>query len=548
MVAPADTEERVNKTSNGRLPSWAQATILLFALAFLSLFKIGSVSLFDYDEAIYAQAAREMYETGNWLNPTYTGENFYDKPVLYYWVTILSFKTLGVTELAARLPSSLFGILMVLALLYFVTRVWGFKSALHVSFAFALSLFYAVYSRASVMDMTLTFFIACAIFSSYLSVRQKRAYIYGLYGFSALAFLTKGLIGVLFPFGISGVFLVITEGWSGLRRLFSLRGLLLFLLLAAPWFVAQLIVNGWEFFDQFIIAQHFRRFTGTMQGHKGPIYYYLPVLVLGGFPWIAFFPGGLVRVFKDRSARDLGLLALIWFLAIVGFFSLSRTKLPNYILPAVPAMCIIIASGMDQAISSVAEGSRRVLAILNGCARWFILGLSILMGVAFIVLGRYLPNLGLEQAVWPYFAALALFAMAASMATALSRKKDRHLVSALSMAAFLFILSVGAVPAASRLLQGTLQKYSLYIKNETPREARIISYRLSKPSLVFYSGRFVERFWSMEELRPVLDKKRIPGRQPPLIVVTKAKEVKTLKDAGFLLVDTDGTYVLLKND
>jgi len=158
----------------------------------------------------------------------------------------------------------------------------------------------------------------------------------------------------------------------------------------------------------------------------------------------------------------------------------------------------------------------------------------------------YAARLGVEREVWPYMAAAALLAVAGVTAAAMLQKRDHPVLMGLFMAVFLLTLSSGATRQASLYLQGTLHRYSLYMKHEAPPASRIVSYRLSKPSLVFYSGRFVERVWGEEELGAYLRKTRPRGGGCPIVAVTKAEDIKTLQDFGFRLVDTDGTYGLLK--
>lgn len=261
----------------------------LVAIAFfMSFFRLGSATLFDVDEAVFSAATKEMVESGDWITPTYNGENRYDKPILFYWLMAFSYKVFGINEFGARFPSALSGFLLCLVVFFFVRNFHDNERAFYAALPLALSLYFLVYSHAAVTDMALTLFITLALCSFFLSLEPREGagrYIYGLYVFSALAFLTKGLIGILFPFGIAVAYLLSTEGMKGMRRVFSGTGILLFLLLSAPWYIVQYAINGDEFIQQFFIKHHFKRYTGVISGHKGPLYYYIPVVIVGLLPW-----------------------------------------------------------------------------------------------------------------------------------------------------------------------------------------------------------------------------------------------------------------------
>lgn len=347
---------------------------LIFLAVLVSFFRLGSVTLFDVDEAVFSQATKEMVKSGDWITPTYNGEKRYDKPILFYWLMAPSYKIFGINEFGARFPSALSAFLLSLAVFLFVRRACpggrgesagepddqadathgnssGDERAFYAALSLTLSLYFFAYSHAAVVDMALTLFLSLSLFSFYLSVsdeaadtKRKNLYIYGFYLFSALAFLTKGLIGILFPFGIALIFMYMTEGARGLKKVFNLKGALIFLAVSGPWYGAQLLINGREFIDQFIIKHHFKRYTGINSGHNGPFYFYIPVLIAGMFPWIAFLPAGLKGAIKKEDR--LGLFSLIWFAFVFVFFSISTTKLPNYILSSVVAASILVSSGI----------------------------------------------------------------------------------------------------------------------------------------------------------------------------------------------------------
>ena len=529
---------------------------LLFASAvalFLCFFRLGSVTLFDVDEAVFAQATKEMVTSNNWITPTYDGENRYDKPILFYWLMAASYKMFGINEFGARFPSAVSAFLLSLAVFLFAKRLLGEQRVFYATIPLVLSPYFLVYSHAAVTDMTLTLLITLSLFCFYISVTDEKGrppahsplrkpdrYIYGFYAFSALAFLTKGLIGILFPFGIAIIFLAIAEGLPGIKKVFHPKGLALFIIISAPWYIAEFSINGKEFFEQFIIKHHFKRYMDVISGHSGPVYYYFPALVIGLMPWIFFLPGGIRKIFSrsgEQQAADkpslvsrspLGLFALVWFSFIFVFFSISTTKLPNYILPSVPALSLLISSGMT--------GEEKWLKFEN----LSLAVATILAGIASLISLKYLHELGIFDTGWVVAAALLLFGMTATGLLAFSTKKRFYGVLSVLMLAFLVLLSVKATPLASDYLQKTLYQYSLYAKQRLHDDEKIVTLGINNPSIVFYSGHRVVRAGNIRDLTPLLTQEK------RVLIISTTKEIGMLQGLGFTLLQKDGKYALLE--
>lgn len=524
-------------------------TIIVIALS-VSLFRLGAVTLFDVDEAVFAQATKEMVESGDWITPTYNGKNRFDKPIFFYWLMGASYKIFGINEFAARFPSAIAGCLLALTVFLFVRRFLGEKKALYAALSLILSLYFLVYSRSAVTDMTLALFMALSLFSFYSSLAEaghpessRKFFLICFYLFSAFALLTKGLIGIVFPFGIALSYVVIRNGIKGVGRLVSFPGLLCFVAVGVPWFVAQLVINGREFIDLFIIKHHFVRYTGVISGHKGPFYYYLPVLLIGLFPWVAFLPEGVrSAVAARRAAPDgdsgLQLFALLWFSFVFIFFSFSGTKLPNYILPSIPAASVLIASGMATLTGAVKE---RLPA-----SRWWTSGMVGVAVLAFglamaAVVGRIqLTRFGIEESWWMISLSLVLAAIGGVFLYAAARRCFPLWLASSLVILFFVVLTTSALPAANQYLQGALHRYSIYARESLPPGENIIAYGINYPSIVFYSDHRVSTVGNRTALDPLLEE----GKR--LLAITKAKKVQELVDAGFLLVESDGRYAILE--
>lgn len=505
-------------------------------ILYLSFFGINSVTLFDNDEAVFAETAKEMMENSNWITPIYNGRNRYDKPILFYWFIAASYQVFGINEFGARFPSALASLLLAASIFFFMRHIYDEKKAVYTTISFVVTSYFLVYSHAAVTDMTLTLFITLSLFSFYLSKtvytpsnKQASRYLYGFYLFSALAFLTKGLIGILFPFGIAILFIISTEGFRSVKKMFIVRGIGLFLLISMPWYTVQFMTNGQEFFNEFFLWHHLTRYTGNVSGHRGALYFYIPVILIGMFPWSAFLPAGIAHTFRKKD--KLNIFVLIWFAFIFAFFSFSVTKLPNYILPALPAASILIGDVMT-------AQEKKWLRYSNILLTFF----SLAMTIALLSMKNYLPNIAYFNYGWVWFLIAITMTMAVLGIYNALKNKSLYWVTTCLMVLFLSILMLKALPVANQYLQGTLYRYALIAKERLNDQSSFIQFNVNKPSLVFYSGH------KTIDLRGKTGKKALKGNQGHIIIVTKAKakKIKFLVQEGYIVLDSDKKYALLE--
>lgn len=535
--------------------------LIIGVILFVSFFRLGATTLFDVDEAVFAEATKEMVKTGDFITPTYNGLKRYDKPILFYWAMAASYKAFGINEFAARVPSAVAGVLLALSIFFFVKRFLGDRYAVWSTISFVLSIFFFIYSHAAVTDMLLTLFITLSLFCFYLfndadlsdvhisSFSARNISCYGFYLFSALAFLTKGLIGIVFPFGIAIIYLVITRGLKAIKILFDIKGIVLFIIISGPWYGAQLVINGMEFVEQFFMKHHFARYMDVISGHRGPFYYFIPVLLCGFFPWVVFLPSGIKTVIKESNLTvliknifnkkekkilsplaSLGLLALIWFTVIFLFFSFSTTKLPNYILPSIPAVAILVSIGLSKH-DKWEEYSYAVLGVFS-----FIIGTII-----FFFSKKYLFKIGVyDDITWTLGISFLMFGMVIISLYRLFLKKSVFFYMATLMTIFLIIFSISALPIIDNYLQGTLYRYSLYAKTILPPNEKIIVYDLNKPSILFYSDHNILPVKNKDDIIHALENKTYA------IVMTKTKHIGDLEKLGLKVLKNEGDYALLE--
>jgi len=319
--------------------------------AFLFFFGLSSFGLVGPDEPRYAQVAREMLARHDWITPTLDGRPWLEKPVLYYWQAILAYKLFGVKDWAARLPSALDATAMVFAVCLFLRRFRpGFQldGALIVASTAGLIGF----ARAASVDMPLaaTFTISLLAWYAWFESGSK-LHLAASYCFLALATLAKGPVAPFLAALVISMFAVLKQDYRLLSRSLWIPGILLFGLLTLPWYAAVQIRNP-EFFRMFIVEQNFARYRTNLYRHEQPFWFYIPVVLLALVPWTVFVASAsltIVRRFCSerlnllRSAEALNVFLLIWLLTPIVFFSMSRSKLPGYILPALPAGGLLLA-------------------------------------------------------------------------------------------------------------------------------------------------------------------------------------------------------------
>jgi hypothetical protein len=352
---------------------WFHELLLLLIVLAVPFFQyLGKLPLIDPDEGRYAEIPREMLERGDLITPTLNYVKYFEKPPLLYWINAASMKIFGLNEFAARLPSALCGLLTVLATYLIARRLYDRRTALLSATILATSTGFVLQSRIILTDMMLTFWLTAALGTflvasqRYERPRDSSISWYFFYLFCSLAVLTKGLIGIVFPVGIIFVFLLLTGRWELPARMRYGTGLLLFLIVAAPWFVAVSLKNP-DFARFFFIHEHFERFASTVHGRYKPFWFFVPVLAVTMLPWSCYIPGALAKAWREqgRETGRSGLYLLIWVVVIFLFFSKSDSKLIPYILPVFPPLAILIAHRIKGELERRGRGLKLATCVLG---------------------------------------------------------------------------------------------------------------------------------------------------------------------------------------
>lgn len=539
---------------------------LLLIASFLFFFKLGSVYLFDVDEAVFSEATREMIETGDWITPQYNYVNRYDKPILFYWMMAISYRLFGINEFGARFASAVMGVALVWMTYSFVRSIRSARAGFISALILATSIEMIGLAHSAITDMTLTFFVSLALFGFFKGYaatepEEKRWGYWGCFVGMALAVLTKGLIGIVFPGAIILLFVLLTGRLPVvLKEARPVSGTLLFMAVALPWYLMEFSVNGLEFFQAFFVKHHFTRYTEVVSGHRGPFYYFVLVILIGFFPWSALFPAALfqaipknLRALRDQSPdRQIALFALLWFSVIFLFFSASQTKLPNYIATLFPAMAVLVGLWWEE--RSVTDRSLKysalslsLLGILLGTG--FLLAPAIAMKIqADLPASPFLDVLPEVTTPFKILAAELLVGMIAAALFLRSFKKDLAFATmGITVVLFAGTLLGTVIPAVGEVVQGPLHDYAKQAGERLQGEEKLVVYGLNKPSVVFYARHRTITFirhepQNLEELKKIL---AAPERS---FVITKSKLIPELqKESSFVLLDQRGAYAFGSN-
>jgi len=344
------------------------------------------------DEGRYAEIAREMAATGDWVTPRLNGLKYFEKPPFQYWATAATFKTFGTREWTARLVPALAGLLAVAIVGWTAARLEGPPAGVYAALVLAGSLWHFAMSQLLTLDSVLSAWLAVALCAFLLAQRDGltrtacRNWMLVAYAAAAGATLTKGLVGLVIPGATLVLYTLATRDLGPWKRLHALPGLAVYLLLTAPWFLLVSRDNA-EFAQFFFIHEHFERFLTNEHRREGSWYYFVPMFLAGILPWLLVWAWTLRRSWRNAPRAANGFawpkFCLVWALFVFVFFSLSGSKLPSYILPMFPAIALVLGWQLAQLAPRTLARLSLPLAILS----------SLLAIGVFVVVGAFIPDL-----------------------------------------------------------------------------------------------------------------------------------------------------------
>jgi 4-amino-4-deoxy-L-arabinose transferase-like glycosyltransferase len=523
--------------------------VLLGLVAVLLFAGLGATALTDRDEGANAEAAREMLELRSWVTPALNYFPRFVKPALVYWLMAAAYAALGATEAAARLPSAIAGAALVAIQYAFARWVFGSAIAFRAALVLLLSIEVVAIARMALTDAVLvvcTTAAGFAFFRAFHGEPPRGRWYVATYAALGLGLLTKGPVGVLVPVLGIAAYLALAGGWRRVwREARPAWGLVLLLAVGGPWYGAMLWTHGGVYLAR-ARGETVGRVLRTVTGPGGTVLFYVPVLLIGFFPWSAFLPGALVgalRGARARAAADRAGAATVftaaWFVAGLALFSLVPSRLPHYVAPLFPAAALLVAAAWPAGVPRLARGLLAALGVGLGGG---IIAAG-LMGstVARLLAPAYPADAG--ASLPPSVYVLGMLALAIG-ATAALRDAARLFSSLAILTTALLVVGLHVVfPGFSTEFlnpAGELIRTAARLARPCDRLVAVGPYR---PSLIFYARRPVT-FVGVHDRIWIATLAAAPGR---LLVLVPRASVDRLPPAlaGLRPLDTRGGYVLL---
>lgn len=497
--------------------------IILLGFVIIGLFlPLGFVPLFDLDEGAFSEATREMLVGKDYITTYLNGELRFDKPILIYWLQLMSVKIFGLNEFAVRFPSALAGAFWVLLVYAFTKKHLEDKNTAFKAALFMIaSLQIMLISKAAIADALLNLWLTATMFAMYEFFKTKEnKYLYLVFLFAGFGMLTKGPVAVMIPLVVGFIYCVFKKEYRFyFTSLFNIKAIALFLVICMPWYIAEYMAQGQLFIDGFFLKHNVGRFSDAMEKHAGPIYYFIPVLLLGFVPFSAYiFKAfkGIVGDFKN----DITLYLWIWFIFVFIFFSLSSTKLPHYVIYGYTPLFILIARFTF---------NKKIWVFIP----WFVF--AFLMIALFIAMpfGEDLAKDTFSKALLAEadlsFVFLLFFLLTLGLSFYIIKKQWEEKNIVLALGAFAIIgFNYIVLPAFGSVLQQPIKDLALYAKKN---EMTPVIYGVNTPSFNFYLEKVLER------------------RAPNIgeIAYTKIQKFKKInKDKSYEVVKQRGAYLLVK--
>jgi 4-amino-4-deoxy-L-arabinose transferase-like glycosyltransferase len=491
---------------------------LAFAAVLLGVLK--ARTLVPPDEGRYAEMAREMFASGDWITTRLNGIKYFEKPPLQTWMNALSFELFGLGDWQARLWTGLCGLLGVGLTGYAGMRVFGSRVGFYAGLVLASSFYWVACSQINSLDMGLSGMMTIALCALLVAQRddatpsEQRNWMLLCWAGMALSVLAKGLIGLVLPGGVLVFYTLFSRDWKIWTRLHLVKGLLLFFLIAAPWFVLVGLKNP-EQPHFFFIHEHFDRFLKTEHHREGAWYLFFVLLAAGSVPWAGVLVQSLVlgaRRGSEPTRFKPRLMLLVWVTFIVLFFTKSNSKLPGYIVPVFPAVALLVANYLE-------GGTRR--------GRMLTAGLTTLLGAALLAFVPFMLRLAKHPGDDALYAAYQPWALAAglvlliggALALLYARQMQRDLtVLVLAIAGFAGteLLLTGFEPIG-QVRAGTTLLPAMKAAGAADPATHVYSVGIYEQSLTFYLGRpvtlvdYVDEFGFGLEQQPELAIPTIPA-------------------------------------
>ena len=544
--------------------------LLLFSTAILLLFlNLGKLGLIDRDEGSNAETAREMVDRGDWTTPTLNGEPRFETPAVAFWLMSAAYRLFGISESAARIPSAICMSALILLQYWFLSSGRGAFIGLVGSLMLLLNIHMVAIGRVALTDSAFIFFTTAALYGFWIGLhgeeKWRRAF-WLFYTGLAITILIKGPMGAVAPLLGSIPYLIVTHRWKQFWRTgFPIAGLLLFAVIALPWYGAMFWIHGPASVETDTVG----RFFNIIDGHGGTILLYLPMLFFGFFPWSGLLPASLFGIWKawrearhstpkdnDRKAgpQELELFAALWLLAILVFSLLSATRLPYDIGPLYPAAAILAASYWSRCVREPGTPGLRA-------ALWTLMLLGFALGLILIA-SPLLYSTYIEQIAKEFPAARTVDPGAGTTAAgfvliigvgivgyfglAEHRRAGTFWAAAATIVVVILIALLITLPHFSKYFIDPPHELAYVAGVNLQPHDRFIIYGTPKPSLLFYAKRQAVMIRPGEEDKM---KPHIAGPARTMILLpSRLKSQLPAEAAAFSPILERYGYALLANE
>ena len=506
-------------------PRYCPAMIgLIVACLFLFGFRLGSVPLFDLDEALYVSCARQMILHGDYVTPLLNSRPAYDsrlatvpffeKPIMVYWATAASMKLFGMSEWAARLPVLLAALVMTAAIVWAGHRLFRSpRAGLLAGLVYATVPMTLLDARQMTTDGLLVLWFAGTLGAYW----RRKAWLF--WTMCALAILTKGIVGLLLPLFIIGIHTLLenrrarrnslplskSPRW---KSLLSLSGLLLFLAIALPWHLAiakdtRRDAQGRTWTQEYVIRQHVGRFKGMDQVHNLAAPAYIGFFLIGFFPWSCFalaafrVPKTLPNAAEAETSPELEQqgdneahrFLLVWFWTIFLFFSVSAAKLPTYIVPAYPAAALLVGRWLDRTFRESSLNRSLIRGAIGAVITSALLLIAVSMAPRWIPKASPLPS-GVQSVVQELMIVLLVGSMAACVGFGVKRKSVGIGILAGMMLVMMGIGATQGYTVAAQNVMLPFQQSAIDANHDADHGVPVLFYNIvpRRPSMLFYSA------------------------------------------------------------
>lgn len=514
---------------------------------------LGGAALWDDDETIYASCAREMLQRGDWVVPWFNGEMFPDKPPLMFWNMMAGFAVFGQTEFAARVASAVLGIATSLLVFHLGKTLFGERAGFWAGLATASTIIFTVSARAATVDTALTFVITLAAAAFVWGMKRKSAsmleedgpipwgHALVIYAAVGLSVLGKGPVGAIMPLGVIGMFLLVQQylrtdsdrqskyasGWfprvlyvlTVIIRVFSPKNFAVAIwrmrpftatavlfAVVAPWTVLVYERTNGAWLHEFLWKYNLGPSVKPILGHTGPFFYHIISIMIGFFPWAVFLTPMFIHLFrrfgKDAQNRDGYIFLACWIGVIVGLWSAVAMKLPHYVLPAYPALALLLGGMISTWLET--RDSRARYWIRNAMATNIVIG--VLMAIGFPIAAWFL----LPAEWWLGTIGLILVIGGAVCLRWSNRGELARAFGAYAVMSVVFLTAIFGFATMRIANYRNAPRMMAELNADHPEGVDLISFRFIRQGFVYYSGKPVPKVHHMWDLNHAVETSRAP--------------------------------------